>query len=91
MGAVVEAGIALAFKPNNRIVLITQDSLRDLHFDMKGLYFDQYTIDNLVERVAHALFKAASRFEEEIRLYITSVSASLTSDSILLLNRYGIL
>lgn len=42
-----------------------------------------------MEIVALALVEAAGLFEEETRLYITQVSASLTSDAISVLNIYG--
>jgi len=34
-GVILETGIALALKPNRRLVLITQDRHDDLHFDLK--------------------------------------------------------
>jgi hypothetical protein len=88
-GAILETGIALALKPNRRLVLVTQDDHNTLHFDLKVTYVAPYKPDTLVEIVAQALVEAASLFEEETRLYITQVSASLTSDAISVLNIYG--
>jgi hypothetical protein len=34
-GVVLETGIALALKPNKRIILVTQDDAATLHFDLK--------------------------------------------------------
>src|SRR5215475_13149477 len=89
VGAILETGIALALKPNRRLVLVTQDSHEALHFDLKVTHVTRYTSDTLVETVAQALVEAARSFEDETRLYITQVSASLTSDAISVLNIYG--
>jgi hypothetical protein len=88
-GVIFETGIALALKPNRRLVLITQDHYDALHFDLKVTHVTRYSPDDLVEIVARALIEAASLFEEETRLYITQVSANLTSDAISVLNIYG--
>jgi hypothetical protein len=90
-GAVLETGAALALKPNHRLVLLTQGGHRDLHFDVKVTFVNGYTAATLVEDVAKGLVGAATAFEAETKLFITEVSASLTSDAILLLNRYGVL
>src|SRR5262249_24194107 len=88
-GALLETGIALALKPNSRLVLVTQDPSDVLHFDLKVTHVTSYKPETLVESVAGALVEAAALFEEETRLYITQVSASLTSDAISVLNIYG--
>jgi len=88
-GAILETGIALALKPNRRLVLVTQDRHNALHFDLKVTYVTRYKTDTLVQIVAEALVEAAYSFEEETRLYITQVSAGLTSDAISVLNIYG--
>lgn len=89
VGAILETGIALALKPNRRLVLITQDPHEALHFDLKVTHVTRYRPDTLAEIVARALVEAAGLFEKETRLYITEVSASLTSDAISVLNIYG--
>jgi hypothetical protein len=88
-GAILETGIALALKSNRRLVLITQDHQDAVHFDLKVTHVSRYKPDILVEIVARGLVEAAKLFEEETRLYITQVSASLTSDAISVLNIYG--
>jgi hypothetical protein len=88
-GVVVETGIALALKPNTRIVLVTQDELEMLHFDMKGIYFGRYEPQDLVDSTARGLVQAACEFDDEALQYVKNASASLISDAILLLNRYG--
>jgi hypothetical protein len=88
-GVVVETGIAIAFKPNTRIILLTQGDFEDLHFDLKGVHCSQYKPKNLVETVVDALVDAAVRFEAEVKDYVTQASSSLTSDAILLLLQYS--
>jgi hypothetical protein len=88
-GVVLETGVALGLKPNRRLVLITQDDHQELHFDVSVTHVTRYTSDAVVENVAHALVEAAKVFEFEARLYITQVSARLTSDAIMVLNIYG--
>ena len=70
-------------------MLVTQDRHNALHFDLKVTYVTRYKTDTLVQIVAEALVEAAYSFEEETRLYITQVSAGLTSDAISVLNIYG--
>jgi hypothetical protein len=88
-GTILEIGIALALKSNRRLVLVTQDDQEAVHFDLKVTHVTRYKLDTLVEIVAQGLVEAAKLFEEETRLYITQVSASLTSDAISMLNIYG--
>jgi hypothetical protein len=88
-GAILETGIALALKSNRRLVLVTQDHQDAVHFDLKVTHVSRYEADTLVEIVAQGLVEAAGLFEDEARLYITQVSASLTSDAISVLNIYG--
>ncbi|MDQ8180359.1 hypothetical protein [Pelagicoccus sp. SDUM812005] len=88
-GVVIETGIALALKPNKRVILFTQDDTASLHFDLKVTNVNRYNEDNLVEKAATALVTAAKCFEEEADRYIRLVSSQLTPEAILLLNFYG--
>src|SRR5262249_36515187 len=88
-GAVLETGIALALKSNRRLVLVTQDHQDAVHFDLKVTHVSLYDPDTLVKIVAQCLVEAAELFEKETKLYITNVSASLTSDAISVLNIFG--
>lgn len=88
-GVILETGVALGLKPNRRLVLITQDAHKEIHFDLKVTHVTQYKVDALVRNVSQALVEAAIVFESEARLYITQVSARLTSDAIIVLNIYG--
>ncbi|MBW7894876.1 MAG: hypothetical protein H3C27_07140 [Opitutaceae bacterium] len=88
-GVVLEAGVALALKPNGRVLLFTQDDTASLHFDLKVTNINRYKEDNLVENVAKALVSAAITFEQEADRYIRLISSQLTPDAIALLNIYG--
>jgi hypothetical protein len=89
MGVVLETGIALALKPNGRVLLFTQDDSASLHFDLRVTNVNHYTEDNMVERVARALVHTADVFENEANRYIRFLSSQLTSDAIMVLNQYG--
>ena len=88
-GVVLETGIALALKPNGRVLLFTQDDSASLHFDLQVTNVNRYTEDDLVEKVASVLVGAAEVFENEADRYIRFLSSQLTSDAILVLNHYG--
>ena len=88
-GVVLETGVALALKPNGRVLLFTQDDTASLHFDLKVTKTNSYTEENLVGQAAHALVGAAEVFEKEADRYIRLVSSRLTPDAIILLNLYG--
>ncbi len=88
-GVVLETGIALALKPNGRVVLFTQDDTASLHFDLKVTKVNRYTEIDLVTRAAEALVCAAEVFEGEADRYIRLLSSQLTPDAIMLLNLYG--
>jgi len=90
-GVVLEAGIALALKPNERVLLFTQDDTASLHFDLKVTNINRYKEDDLVEKTARALVAAARAFESEADRYIRLLSSQLTPDAIRLLNIYGVL
>jgi hypothetical protein len=89
MGVVLETGIALALKPNGRVLLFTQDDSASLHFDLNVTNVNRYTEDDLVEKAASAIVGAADVFEKEANRYITFLSSQLTSDAIMVLNQYG--
>jgi hypothetical protein len=88
-GVVLETGIALALKPNGRVLLFTQDDSASLHFDLRVTNVNRYTEDDLVEKVVSALIDSAEIFEMEADRYIRFLSTQLTSDAILVLNHYG--
>jgi hypothetical protein len=88
-GVVLETGLALALKPNERVLVFTQDGMHSLHFDLKVTRIAEYNEETLVSKLADELVKAAQSFEAEADRYIRLVSAQLTSDAIMLLNLYG--
>lgn len=88
-GVVLETGVALALKPNARVLLFTQDDTASLHFDLKVTNVNRYKEEDLVEKVAQALVGAAKAFEDEADRYIRLLSSQLTPDAIGALNIYG--
>lgn len=88
-GVVLETGVALALKPNGRVLLFTQDDTASLHFDLKVTNVNRYTENHLVESVALALVGAAAVFEKEADTYIRFLSSQLTVDAHYILNLYG--
>jgi hypothetical protein len=46
-GVVLEVGLALALKPNGRVILFTQDDTASLHFDLKVTNVNRYTEEDL--------------------------------------------
>jgi hypothetical protein len=88
-GVVLETGLALALKPNERVLVFTQDGMHSLHFDLKVTRIAEYNEETLVSKLAGELVKAAQFFEAEADRYIRFVSIQLTSDAIMLLNLYG--
>lgn len=88
-GVVLETGLALALKPNERVLLYTQDGTHSLHFDLSVTRITAYLETDLVERLAHDLVHAASCFEAEADRYIRLLSSQLTADAIYVLNIYG--
>ncbi len=88
-GVILETGLALALKPNKRVLLYTQEDPASMHFDLKVTHIRQYKELDLVERLAHDLVEAAEEFESEADRYIRFISSQLTPDAILMLNIYG--
>jgi hypothetical protein len=88
-GVVLEAGIALATKPNKQVILITQGPLTDLHFDLRNNNVISYSPGGAVTEIASAFIAAAVAFEEQVRHHITAVTRQLSPEAILALNWYG--
>lgn len=88
-GVVLETGIALALKPNGRVLLYTQDDTTSLHFDLKVTNVNRYKEEDLVETAAKGLISAAKAFESESDRYIRFLSSQLTPEAIMVLNIYG--
>jgi len=88
-GVVLEAGIALATKPNKQVIFITQGPLSDIHFDLRNNNVISYNPDGKVSEIASAFIAAAEAFEEQVRHHITAVTRQLSPEAILALNWYG--
>jgi hypothetical protein len=88
-GVLIETGIAMAFKPNTQIILITQDPLEQLHFDIRNNRVIPYSPDGNVETIKRAFIAAARSFENERSRYVTQVSRGLSADAIQTLHCYA--
>lgn len=88
-GVLLETGIAIAFKPNSQIILITQDKLEELHFDIRNNGVIEYNNQGYEEKIANAFLEAARSFEKTKKNYLTHVSEHLSPDAINTLIEYG--
>ena len=88
-GVLLETGIAMAFKPNTQIILITQEPLDLLHFDIRNNRVISYNPDGQIDEISEALLGAAESFEKDRALYVTQVSRSLSTDAIRTLHCYA--
>lgn len=88
-GVMLEVGASLALKPTNHIVLVTQGSASDLHFDIKGNVIIEYSPSNGIGKIAEAMVAAVKDFEERRGEYLTQLSRELSRDAIWLMNWYA--
>jgi hypothetical protein len=88
-GVLIETGIAMAFKPNTQIILITQDPLEQLHFDIRNNRVIDYNADDSVQKIKEAFLAAARSFERDRQRYVTQVARSLSTDAIRTLHAYA--
>lgn len=90
-GVLLETGIAMGYKPNEQIILITQGRLSDLHFDIRNNNVMSYNMPPVqaIEALSDALILAATAFDERCERQIRMVSQSLSSDATRLLNFCG--
>jgi hypothetical protein len=88
-GVLIETGIALGTKPADQIVLITQGSYADLHFDLRNNRVLSYSPGGEVTSLASALVAAALYFEAHVDHQVTSVARRLSPEAIMALNWYG--
>lgn len=88
-GVLLETGIAMAFKPNTKIILITQDPLDLLHFDIRNNRVISYNPNGRIEQIREAFLAAAQSFENDRARYVTQVSRSLSTDAIRTLHCYA--
>lgn len=88
-GVILETGIALGTKPNSQLVLITQGSHEELHFDLRNNHVISYNPKGSVSEIAGALVAAAESFEAQAERHVGSVTRRLSPEAILALNWYG--
>lgn len=88
-GVLLETGIAFAVKPGRQIILITQGSPAELHFDLRGNNVISYSPTGSVSEIAQALIAAARHFEEQLDYYAGNVAKRLSPDAMAVLNWYG--
>jgi hypothetical protein len=88
-GVMLEVGASLALKPTNHIVLVTQGSASELHFDIKGNVIIEYSPSNGIGKIAEAMVAAVKDFEERRGEYLTQLSRELSRDAIWLMNWYA--
>ena len=79
--------MALALKPNARVVLMTQDKTYAGNFDIPATRCVDCTEDNLVQNLISEFKKAADAFEAD--RYVRLIATQLTVDAIVILNRYA--
>jgi hypothetical protein len=90
-GVLIETGIAMAFKSNSQIILITQHSLDELHFDIRNNRVISYNPNGNINEIKQAFLEAARHLEADRKKYVTQVSRGLTSDAIRTIHFYATL
>jgi hypothetical protein len=88
-GVLIETGIAMSFKSNTQIILITQDPLDQLHFDIRNNRVISYNPDGKTDEIKDAFLAAARSFENDRERYVTQVSRSLSIDATQTLHCYA--
>lgn len=81
-GVILETGIALGLKPNRQIILISQGTPEELHFDLRNNSVIFYRDSSAVEKLADAIIAAAAAFEEDADKYVHSVIKGLSETAI---------
>lgn len=88
-GVLLETGIAFGTKPAAQIILITQGSYADLHFDLRNNRVLSYSPGGEVAALASAMIVAASYFESQVGQIVSSVAKRLSPEAIMALHWYG--
>jgi hypothetical protein len=81
-GVILETGVALGLKPNRQIILISQGTAPELHFDLRNNMVNFYRGLADVEKLAVAMIAAAAAFEQDADKYVNSVVESLSEPAI---------
>lgn len=88
-GVMLEVGIALALKPTNHVILVTQGTPSELHFDIKGNVIIPYSQQDGIGVIAAAMVAAVRDFECRRNDYLIRLSHDISRDAIWLMNWYG--
>jgi hypothetical protein len=81
-GVILETGVAFGLKPNRQIILISQGTAPELHFDLRNNMVNFYQGLADVEKLAVAMIAAAAAFEQDADKYVNSVVQSLSEPAI---------
>jgi hypothetical protein len=87
-GVLLETGIAMGMKPNDQIILITQGSYQELHFDIRNNNVFCYNGKDAIMQLADRFVSAANSFESEADRRIRFIKERLSPDAIALLRAY---
>lgn len=88
-GVVLETGIALGTKPNRQVVLISQHSPTELHFDLRANHVITYGASGAISEIAVAICSAARHFEEQVKRFLLDVQKRLSPESLAALAWYA--
>ena len=88
-GVILETGIALGLKPNQQIILISQGTPAEIHFDLRNNNIIFYKDTTAVEKLADAMIAAAKAFESDVDRYVDSITKSLSPPAIFCLRWYA--
>lgn len=91
VGASIELGIALGSKPVEQIIMISQDPVSEIHFDIKSNNVIQYNSKNPEDNIsviAKAMINSAQAFESEVDKQIRFITHTLSPDAMITLE-YG--
>jgi hypothetical protein len=81
-GVILETGVALGLKPNRQIILISQGTASELHFDLRNNMVNFYQGLGDIETLAITMIAAAAAFEQDADKYVNSVVESLSEPAI---------
>jgi len=84
----LETGIAMGMKPNTQIILITQGSYQELHFDIRNNNVFCYNGNDAITQLAERFIAAAKAFEDEADKRIRLIKRRLSPDAVALLKAY---
>jgi hypothetical protein len=81
-GVILETGVALGLKPNRQIILISQGTDKELHFDIRNNKVNFYRDSSDIEILADAMIAAAAAFEKDVDKYVNAVVENLSESAI---------